>query len=392
MFNVKIFIYIGVITLLSSCGGGGGSKESPYIPPANVPVSSVSISVSSKELVIGQTFQLTATVSPSNATDKSITWSSSNASVASVTPTGLVTAKAEGTATVKATCGGKTATCSISVKKPVVAVTSIVLDQNDVTLKEGETITLKATITPDNATDKTVTWGSSKTDIATVNSNGKVIAVKEGVCSITATCGDKTASCKVTVAKATVPVESITLSQTSLTLTEGDSQTITATVTPSNATDKTVTWSSSNSSVASVSNGTITAKSEGTATITASCGGKSATCSVTVKKKVIAVTSITLSETTLTLNVGNSYSLTATILPANATDKTITWSSSKPSVASVTNGTITALAVGTTNITASCGGKTATCILTVKNADDPPTMGIDIGDWDDGGDVNGDAD
>ena len=364
---LKTIFFILPLALLYACGGGGKDNPStPYTPPANVAVSSVSISTTSAELEIGKTLQLTATISPSNATDKSVSWTTSSATVATVTPTGMVTAKAEGTTNITATCGGKSAVCKVTVKKATIPVTSVELDNTDITIKVGESKTLKVTIKPDNATDKTITWASLKTDIVTVDTDGKVTAVKEGVASVTATCGGKTASCKVTVKKAVVEVTSITISETSLNLTEGDTKTITATVNPSDATDKTINWTSSDNNVATVSNGTITAKAPGNATIQASCGGKTASCQVTVNAKAIDVTSVTLSETSLTLIEGDSQTITATVNPSDATDKTIDWTSTNNSVATVSNGTITAKAPGNATITASCGDKKATCRVTVN--------------------------
>ena len=164
-----------------------------------VPVSSITISSTSAELIIGETLQLSATVSPSTATDKTVGWTSSNASIATVSPTGLVKAVAEGNCSITASCNGKIATCAITVKKPIIAVTSIELDKTDIIMYVGDEETLKATVKPDDATDKTITWGSSKTGVATVDSNGKVKAIADGVATITASCGGKTASCKVTI-------------------------------------------------------------------------------------------------------------------------------------------------------------------------------------------------
>jgi|GEM_PF-2569089 len=280
---MKVFralVLIAVAAVVCSCGGGKEDKPDGPITPSVVAVSSVSLSKTEAELVVGNTLQLTATVSPSNATDKSVTWNSSNASVATVTPTGLVSAKAEGTANIMASCGGKSAICKLTVKKPVVAVASVELDKPEITLDAEETYTLKATVKPDNATDKTVTWASSKPDVATVDSNGKVTGVNNGVASVTATCCGKSASCKVTVV---VKVKSITLSQASATISVGEDPLIlTATVSPDNAADKTVTWSTNNASVATVSNGKVTAVTAGTATITAKAGDKSAICTVSV--------------------------------------------------------------------------------------------------------------
>ena len=170
-----------------------------------------------------------------------------------------------------------------------------------------------------------------------------------------------------------VAVTSVSLDKTSLTLEVGESYTLVVTVSPSNATDKSITWSSTNSSVASVSGGKVTAKSEGTTTITAEAhNGKTATCTVTVNEptqEVIEVTSVSLNKTSLTLEIGESETLTATVSPSNATDKSVTWTSSAQSVATVANGKITAIGSGTATITATTSnGKTAICTVTVNAA------------------------
>ena len=207
MKTFKALTFIAFAAVVCSCGGGKEDKPDGPITPSVVAVSSVTLSKTEAELVIGNTLQLTATVSPSNATEKNVTWNSSNATVAAVTPTGLVTAKAEGTANITASCGGKSATCKLTVKKPAVAVTSVELDKTEINLYEEETYTLQATVKPDNATDKTITWASSKPDVATVGNDGKVTAVKEGTATITAKAGEKSATCKVTViAKSAAPL------------------------------------------------------------------------------------------------------------------------------------------------------------------------------------------
>lgn len=172
-----------------------------------------------------------------------------------------------------------------------------------------------------------------------------------------------------------VEVSGITLSQNTATLTEGKTLTLTVAVSPDNATDKTVTWTSSNTTVATVdNNGKVTAKVAGTATITATAGGYSATCVVTVEEEVIAVSGITISQETAALTIGETLALTAVVSPANATDKTVTWSSSNTAVAVVDdNGVVTAVAAGTATISARISGKRATCKVTVE----PEDTGID---------------
>ena len=173
-----------------------------------------------------------------------------------------------------------------------------------------------------------------------------------------------------------VKVTGVTLNSTSLTLTEGEFQTLSTTVSPQDAANKKVIWSTSNASVADVDNGgKVTALAAGTATITVTTddGGKTATCAVTVKAKVYPVESVSLDKTAVELTEGETATLTATIKPDNASDKTVTWSSAQVSVATVTDGVITAVAPGeaTITVTTNDGGKTATCAVTV-NAVLPP--------------------
>ena len=196
---------------------------------------------------------------------------------------GKVTAVKEGTATITAKAGEKTATCAVTVEKKVIAVESVTIDKTTLTLVEGETATLTATVAPENATDKTVTWTSSDAAVATVDAEGKVTAVKEGTATITAKAGEKTATCQVTVNKKVVVVETVTLSLSSAQILVSEILRLTATVKPDNASDKTVTWTSSTPSVATVSDaGVVSGVAPGTTTIKAVSGSASAQCVVTV--------------------------------------------------------------------------------------------------------------
>ena len=361
--------------LIISCGKPESDPDKGKTDPQPqvVGVTSVSIDKTSLSLTEGESATLSATVKPDNATNKTVSWSSSNSSVATVDAAGKVSAVAEGTATITAKAGEKSATCSVTVTKKVVAVESVTLNKSSLELTEGETATLTATVKPDNASDKTVTWSSDKTSVASVDANGKITAVAEGTATITAKAGDKTATCTVTVKNDVVAVESITLNITSLILNEGETITLIATVKPDNATDKTVTWSSSNPTKASVDqNGKVTALTEGTVDITAKAGGKTATCTVNIMKVNVPVESVTLNVTSLLLIEGETFTLIATVMPDNATNKTVTWSSSNPTKASVDqNGKITALAEGTVDITAQAGGKTTTCRVIIMKGNIP---------------------
>ena len=230
----------------------------------------------------------------------------------------------------------------------------------------GGTATLKATVIPGTATDKTVSWSVSPTGIVNVN-GGNVEAISVGECVITATAGGVSGTCAVNVKAAAIPATEITLDKNALELTEGDTATLTATVTPVSSTDN-VVWSVSPAGFATVTGGVVKALKAGNCTITATAGSKSATCAVTVKAKIIAVQSVTLNKNALTLAVGKNETLTAAVLPANSTDRTVVWSVSPSGFATVAGGVVTAQAAGSCTVTASCGGKSASCAVTVQEA------------------------
>lgn len=249
-------------------------------------VTGVTINPTAVSLKVGDTTSLTAGVVPASAPNKNVTWSSSNTSVATVSGSGVVRAVKAGTATItaKTVVGGKTAACKVTVQD--VIPTGISLNKSSTTVSVGNTETLKATITPFNATNQNVNWTSSNAAIASVDSNGVVTAKKEGTVTITArtVSGGKSATCTVTTK--TVPVTGIKLNKSNWGVAIGTPQALTATVTPADASNKNVTWKSSDTSVATVdSNGKITGKKiGGLATITATTqdGKKSASCKVRI--------------------------------------------------------------------------------------------------------------
>jgi len=286
-----------------------------------VPVQSVSISQgSSISIDRGSGKTLNADVTPNDATNNTIFWTSSDPSIASVDrDTGLVTAKSKGTATITATADGKSASCTITVAIPV---GSIAITQGgSLTIEYNQEMTLGATVIPNDASSKTVTWNSSNSAIVSVGrDSGKITGKAQGTATITATAGSKSAKCTVTV-KPPIPVDSVSIGQgRSLTIARGNSQSLSATVTPSNAASRTVVWSSSSPSVVSVdsSSGRITANTKGSATITATAGGKSSTCTVTVN---VPVTGVRVSQNYMSLSQGNTDYFYVTIIPSDADNK-----------------------------------------------------------------------
>ena len=326
------------------------------------------------EIIEGESAVLSASVSPEAASDRAVAWSSSDRSVATVDKAGTVHGLRPGTATVTATAEGKSGTCAVTVKAKAVNVTEVTLDKTELTLTEGETETLTATVKPDNADNRKVTWSSDKTEIATVDGAGKVTAVKPGEAVVTVTTedGGKTATCKVTVKAKVIGVTEVTLDRTELTLTEGETETLTATVRPDNADNRKVTWSSDKTEVATVDGaGRVTAVKAGEAvvTVTTEDGGKTATCKVTVKAKAVPVTGVEVNPWAVTLSVRGTSKLSYTIRPADATNQNVKWESDNPSVATVdSDGNVRAVSAGVAKVSAVTedGGFRSGCTVTVK--------------------------
>ena len=237
---------------------------------------------STLSLEVGKSKTLTPTVVPSDAT-YTLSWSSSNTSVATVSQSGVVTAKATGATIITVrTDNGKSDDCLVTVTQSAVSPTSVSVTPTSLSLEVSQTANLTATVYPSNATTS-LTWSSSNTNVAKVSS-GKVTAVGAGSCVITVkTSNGKSATCNVTVAEPVVNPTSVYVSPSSLSLEVNETANLTATVYPSNATTS-LTWSTSNSSVAKVTDGKVTAVGAGTCKITVkTSNGKSASCNVTVK-------------------------------------------------------------------------------------------------------------
>jgi len=263
----------------------------PIRPVMPIPVESVSLDKTSLRIPIGSKATLTAIILPENATVKDVIWSSSNPSIATVgSITGEITGIAAGSAVITATTidGHFSAQCSVQV---IVPVTGITLDKNTLTISEGETQALMATVLPDNAYNKEVVWSSSNQAIATVTGDGKVTGVSAGSAVITATTsdGNKKATCRITVIKP-IPINEIILSKNTLSMIVGESFTLTATILPSNATETDLSWKVDDSSVATVTDGKVTALKKGVTKVRAVHSYSSGlivegVCDVTVKDK-----------------------------------------------------------------------------------------------------------
>ena len=323
-------------------------------------IESVTLNKHTLTLGIGQTYTLKPTISPEGV-ETTFTWKSGDKTIATVTSLGKVKGCALGKSTVTVkTANGKTDTCIVIVKP---APTSISLNKTEMTLGVGQMYTLQTTMTPSNAATYQQ-WTSSNKTVAVVNDKGRVTGKKVGTAVITVkTTNGHTATCTVTVKKAPT---SVAINKTALTLAVGQKETLTASLTPADSATY-CTWSSSDETIATVSsNGLVTAKKSGKATITVkTTNDKTATCTVTVKK---APSAVTLDKTELTLDVGDMYTLSATLTPSDALTQ-YTYTSSDTNVATVSSsGEIVAKQSGTATITVTThNNRTAVCTVTVKS-------------------------
>ena len=363
----------GTVDITATSKENSSLKATCKVTVENIPVSSVELDKTSLTLTEGDTYTLKATVKPDDAYEKTPTWSSSNTEVATVSDKGVVTAAKAGTATITAKCGGKSDICEVTVQSKYIIVTGISLDKESLTLDVNKTAQLTATVQPSNANNKSVKWTSSNTSVVSVSAQGNVATVTaksagEAFVTVESVEGGYTKQCKVTV---TTPVSSITLSQSSATLAYKQTLTLSATVSPTNASDPTIEWTSSNTAIATVSDGVVTAGStSGSVTITAKSKSNpnvAATCKVTVKSEIILVNKITISPSRLDLALNETAKVTATVSPSNADNKTIIWTVPQGSVASVDqDGNVTAVREGSSSIIAKSADGNAQAWITVK--------------------------
>ena len=266
----------------------GGKAATCKITITNNRVQSISLNKTTMSIQSESSEVLTASVSPENAADRSVTWTTDNGDIAKVDGNGKVTGYKPGTTniTVISNDGNKRATCKVTVM-PIV-VTSISLDRVSAAILVGQKLKLNATVLPANATNKNVTWSSSATQIATVDTNGNITAKVPGTAIISAKTVDggkiATASIKVNP----IPVTGVKLNKVNLEIYKGATSALSPTITPANATYKSVTWATSNSKVATVVGGKVKGVGHGvvTITVTTTDGKKKATCKVVVVAKL----------------------------------------------------------------------------------------------------------
>lgn len=363
----------GTATITATAKDGSG-KSAACTVTVTQPVKGVTVTPDSVVVPKGNVQKLTAAVVPANASNQELVYKSSNETVAIVSRDGIITGLNEGWATITV-CAKENeaiyATCTVKVGLPVY-VTKITLDTTNVTMWAGATRQLGVSIEPANADIKTVTYGSSNPDVAAVSAAGLITAKKAGAATITVTAKDgsgKSASCAVIVKQ---PVTGIQISPNGYTLVKGDVKQLSATVMPADASSKEVIWTSSNPAVAAVAaDGRVTAVNEGSCFITATSKDNAsikASCTIVVGTPV---TSVSLTPQTASMKTGETITLFASVLPTNASNKGVTWSWESKDGASIilTNGVVKAMKAGTVTVTAKAAdnsGKSATCTITIS--------------------------
>ena len=335
-----------------------------------IPLSKVLLDKHSVTIYTGGDISLIASVSPESATYKTINWTSSKPSVATVDENGKVTAVSNGTAKIyaRSTDGTNLSdSCTVTIKT---LAKSIQMSKSSLDMIVGEQMSLSTTVLPATTSDKRCTWTSSNPNVATVSSSGSVTAVSTGVTTITATTTDGsnlTAKSSVTV---TNPVISVSLNKQVTSLYVGQTTTLIPYCVPENADNTNITWASSNETTAVVQNGVVTAKALGTAVISAtSVTGKTAKCTVNVVPTPAA--GIILNAMTLAMTVDEQFNLTATVKPDDTTNKTVKWTSNNVNVVAVSSdGKVTAKKSGTAIITVRTtdgSSLSATCTIVVTS-------------------------
>ena len=320
-------------------------------------VQSISLNATQKELIIGDSFTLTATLSPENATNHNVIWKLVSGNAISLSNTGVIQAKKVGEALVRAETAdgsGITAECKVVVKPRMVQ--SISLNATKKDLLVGETFTLTATAMPENATNRNVVWKLVSGNAISLSNTGVVQAKKVGEALVRAEAADGsgiTAECKVVVKPRLV--QAISLNATQKELIIGDSFTLTATLSPENATNRNVIWKLVSGNAISLSNtGVIQAKKVGEALVRAEAAdgsGITAECKVVVKPRLVKAISLKLEKDTVA--VGEHFTVTADVLPKNATNSTLQWTVSDPLLLKhLGAGSFEALKTGSATITA----------------------------------------
>lgn len=325
-------------------------------------VTDISLNVPNADLRLGEMLQLVETISPVNASEKGVIWTSANEAVASVDQAGNITGEAIGSTVITVTTidGNLQAQAIINVIDDVIPVASVSVTPTETNLVLNGTLVLEATVLPADATNKDVIWTSADPSIVEVDENGELLGISFGTTVITVSTvdGGFTAQSTVTVVEnSQINVTGVQLNVESANIEIGQTQILEATITPMNATNSLVVWSSEDSAIVSVdSNGEILGVAAGTAVInvTSEDGNFTAQATITVVDNIfIGVTGISINPDTVDLELESSLFIDATVQPSDASDKSLIWFTEDETIVTVDdNGQVVGIALGTTVVTA----------------------------------------
>lgn len=338
----KLLFFSLLVATLFSC-----AKETEVISSIFIP--------NEIKINIDKIQQVTVSYNPSNLLAPTYTWKSSNETIFKVSTDGVITGIGVGEATLTVTVNGLNLSSTSKIKVLPIVATGIMLNPTRANLVLEDSLQIIAIFLPENVTDKTINWKSADANIATVSDKGIVKAKGLGNTSITAESGGFKANCEIVVEP--VKVTGLSLNKTSLSLLVGKSETLTATVSPSNATDKSVTWTSSNANIVTVTDqGVVTAVGDGKATIKAESGALFITCEVNVssiKVKEISILNFGAGSNIFYIEVGkDSDKPIVEIQPSDATNKEIIWSSNNKNIFTVnSDGIVHGVSVGSAILT-----------------------------------------
>lgn len=344
------------------------------------------IQLSQRELEVytDETIQVIAQTLPLGKSDGRITWESEDETLASISNNGTLMAMKAGTVyiTAKSVDGSYSKDCRVTIKNKDILIQSIRMNPSTKSLTIGESFQLEVEILPTNATECLVSWTSTNSDVVSVTAEGLITALSEGSAQIIATTTDGSnlsALCKIEVEMDFVPVTQILINTSECSMPVGETFQLSATITPQNATNQDIAWSSTNPAIATVSQeGKVEGISEGTAVIIASTkdgSNLSSTSIVNVYKESVYINEIILNPTTFTGKIGDTFTISVSVQPENASNKMLQWTSSDSNVATVDNGFVKLLDEGNVVVSAkSCDGSEVEGICTIKVE---PSTGIE---------------
>lgn len=354
-------VAVGEVTITATSQSTPDISATCLVSVVPTPVASITLSQTSVSLKATETVSLTATVAPETATVKDVIWTSDNPKVATVDENGVITAVAVGEAVITATAtdgSGIFNTVKVQVE-PIYAESLTIVAEGSTTLRDGETVQLRAVFVPENTTDKRVTWDAGPKINATIDENGLFTAgsVPSVVGVVARSIGTPGVGGTIEINVIETPVESVEIISEPLVLLPGESKEVAVSVNPSTATDKTITWSVSDESIIKLqksdsSVAVINAIAPGQAYLYAKASNGVNTSLMVTVNAIIPVTDIILSKQELRLNVSETYQFEANVLPTNANNKAIRWESSNAEIGTVDEtGFFTAIAPGETVIT-----------------------------------------